>query len=57
MAEIAYLDFDLLIEPAQDGYRARVLSSPAGEGTARFSRPFSDLKVENFLLRPQDREA
>ena len=51
MAEIAYLDFDLLIEPARDGYRARVLSSPAGEGTTRFSRPFSDLEVENFLLR------
>ncbi len=26
-----YLDFDLLLEPADGGYRARVLSSPAGQ--------------------------
>ena len=27
----AYLDFDLMLEPVEGGYRARVLSSPAGQ--------------------------
>jgi tetratricopeptide (TPR) repeat protein len=51
MAEIDYLDFDLLIEPAEEGYAARVLSSPAGQACVGFSLPFSALELENFLLR------
>ncbi len=51
MAEIRYLDFDLLIERAEAGYTARVLSSPAGQASADFSLPFSELELENFLLR------
>lgn len=51
MAATTYLDFDLLIEGAEAGYRARVLNSPAGQATAKFSPPFSELELENFLLR------
>jgi hypothetical protein len=46
-----YLDFDLMIEPAAPGYRARVLDSPTGEAATDFSFPFSPLEMENFLLR------
>jgi len=51
MDEIAYLDFDLLIERAEEGYTARVLNSPAGQAAADFCLPFSELELENFLLR------
>ncbi len=51
MAEMTYLDFDLLIERAEKEYRARVLNSPAGQATARFALSFSELELENFLLR------
>lgn len=52
-ADHEYSDFDLLIEPGpHDGYRARVLGSPAGETRAvSIDVPFSDLEIENFLLR------
>jgi len=43
-----YLDFDLLIEPLEDGYRARVLDSPAGQADASFNLPFT--KTEDVLL-------
>ena len=47
-----YSDFDLLIEgSAGEGYSARVVDSPAGEATGAFDLPFSELEVENFLLR------
>jgi hypothetical protein len=39
MAEIKYLDFELLVEKREGGYRARVLRSPAGSGTVSFSVP------------------
>jgi hypothetical protein len=48
---IAYLDFDLLIRPAEGSYRAQVLFSPEGEATADFAAPFSDLELQNFILR------
>ena len=52
MREFAYLDFDLLIERAGPDYRVRVMASPAGETRPiSFQVPFSDLEVENFLLR------
>ncbi|HEV2252295.1 MAG TPA: CHAT domain-containing protein [Streptosporangiaceae bacterium] len=50
----SYKDFDLLIEPglSQGSYRARVLRSPAGESAPmQFTLPFSDLELENFVLR------
>jgi hypothetical protein len=46
----SYLDFDLLIQPAPEGYRLRV-DSPAGQATVSFALPFSELEVDNFLLR------
>lgn len=47
-----YVDFDLQIEPKGGGrYRARVLDSPGGQASSEFSLPFSDLELENFLLR------
>ena len=46
-----YLDFDLIIERSGDAYTARVFNSPAGQATAAFREPFSDLEIENFLLR------
>jgi len=51
MVEITYLDFDLLIDRSEKEYRARVLNSPAGQATAKFGLPFSELELENFLLR------
>ncbi len=46
-----YLDFDLAIEPADGGYVARVLRSPAGEAEAPFEWPFSLQDLEIFILR------
>ncbi len=51
MAEIDYLNFDLQIEREGEGYRARVLDSPAGQAVNDFALPFSDLELENFVLR------
>ncbi len=51
MAETTYLDFDLLLERAETGYRARVLRCPAVPAACDFTLPFSDLELENFLLK------
>src|SRR5919107_1133889 len=53
MKERIYSDFDLLVEPASaTSYRARVLNSPVGETRpVPVTIPFSDLELENFLLR------
>ncbi len=45
-----YLDFDLMIEAGDGGYTARVVESPAGEARSEFTRPFTDLELENFVL-------
>jgi hypothetical protein len=50
MERMGYLDFDVYIEPAVNGYRVQV-NSPAGQATHTFTLPFSDLEVENFILR------
>jgi hypothetical protein len=47
---IPYLDFDLSFQREEGGYRARA-DSPAGQAAVTFSFPFSDLELENFLLR------
>jgi Tol biopolymer transport system component/nucleoside phosphorylase len=50
--EGAYLNFDLLLEPAEkEGYRAAVLASPAGTAETHFLQPFSEVELENFILR------
>ncbi len=51
MGEGAYFNFDLIIEPAGEKYRARVFDSPAGQAAAEFDNPFSELELENFVLR------
>ena len=51
MAKIRYLDFDLSIKRAEAGYRAEVVSRSAGQGSAEFESPFSELEIENLLLR------
>jgi tetratricopeptide (TPR) repeat protein len=51
MSDLKYLDFDLAIEPSGDGYAARVIGSPVGTASAAFTPSFSDLEIENFLLR------
>lgn len=53
MTERTYLDFDVLVEPASPtSYRARVLNSPVGETRpVPVTIPFSDLELDNFLLR------
>ena len=53
MAEINYLDFDLLLERSGTGYRARVLRCPAIPTACDFSLPFSDLETRK--LPPEDR--
>ena len=45
------LDFDVAIEPLGDGYRARVVSSPAGEAYADFALPFTDDNLTILILR------
>ena len=51
MEQITYLDFDMLIESVEGGYAVRVLSSPAGEASAKFTLPFSDLELDNIALQ------
>ncbi|HEV8564801.1 MAG TPA: CHAT domain-containing protein [Actinomycetota bacterium] len=49
--EVTYLDFDLLVERSGDGYRSRVIQSPGGQASATFSPPFSQVEVENLVLK------
>jgi hypothetical protein len=51
MNQLGYLDFDVLFEKSGEEYLARVLNSPSGQASARFSLPFSPFEVENLLLR------
>jgi hypothetical protein len=47
-----YEDLDVLIERAgEQRYRARVVNSPVGPADGEFELPFSDLELENFVLR------
>ena len=49
MGKATYLDYDLLIEGSEKGYRARVLNSPAGQATAHFD--LSSLEQDVRALR------
>lgn len=51
MVDKTYIDFDLQIEKAGDGYRAQVLDSPGGQAQTDVIVPFSDVELENFVLR------
>lgn len=46
-----YLDFDLRIRREGAGYCAEVLRSPAGTAQQAFASPFSELELENYLLK------
>jgi hypothetical protein len=48
---IRYVDFDLLIERSGEGYTVRVWCAPVGQAATSFKLPFSDLELENFVLR------
>jgi tetratricopeptide (TPR) repeat protein len=45
-----YLDFDLVLAPAEQGYRVQVSNSPAGNGTADIQLPFSEQDLKIFRL-------
>lgn len=51
MPSLVYLNFDLHIERAGDVFNAYVLDAPAGQAAASFRFPFTDLELENYLLR------
>ena len=50
---LSYQNFDLSLEEAlAGGFRARVLSSPVGEGQSTdFALPFDNVQLENLLLK------
>jgi len=48
---LAYLDFDLTIEPGAGREYPLRLASPAGEARETFRLPFDDLQLENALLK------
>ncbi|MBI4671360.1 MAG: CHAT domain-containing protein [Chloroflexi bacterium] len=48
---LQYDDFDLAIQKQDSGYRARVLNSPGGQGSTNFTLPFSEMEIENLLLK------
>ena len=49
MKTMRYEDFDLLIEPAGEHYKARVLNSPAGQARVEFSLPAHKAELENLI--------
>lgn len=51
MTERPYLNFDLQIEGTGSSFRVRVLDSPAGQAANDITLPFSELEIENFILR------
>jgi len=53
-----YEDFELEITPLTEGrYRAQVIASPAGEASAEFRLPFSEMEIENLVLKIGRRRA
>lgn len=55
---MTHANFDLLITRDGESYHVRVVDSPAGSASAPFVKPFSDLEIENLLLKvAQPRQA
>lgn len=50
MAQLTYLDFDLLVERWQDQYKAHAINSPAGQANSVFRLPFSEAELNGLLL-------
>lgn len=51
MAGITFLNFDLLVERAEGGFRARVLNSPVGQAGHLFAAPFSPQELLNLFAQ------
>jgi hypothetical protein len=51
MDRLEYLDFEIKIEKREQRYAVSVIRSPAGEAEGEFVLPFSDLELENLLLK------
>jgi len=51
MDRLEYLDFEIRLEKREQGYAVSVIRSPAGEAEGEFVLPFSDLELENLLLK------
>lgn len=51
MAILRYQNFDLLLERAGDGFRARVLDSPAGRPSGTFTLPFTEQELTDLVAR------
>jgi hypothetical protein len=45
------LDFDVVIESLDGGYRTRVVASPVGDAAADFAFPFTDKDLEILVLK------
>jgi len=55
---VTHANFDLLITRDGDSYHVRVVDSPSGSASAPFTKPFSDVEIENILLKvAQPRQA
>lgn len=48
---IDYLDLELLITRAGEGYRARIIDSPGGQAASDFMLPFADAELRDFRRR------
>jgi hypothetical protein len=46
-----YLDFDLQIQSTGGGFRSQVLNSPAGKASSTCGPIFTELELENYLLK------
>jgi hypothetical protein len=51
MDRLEYLDFEIKLEKREQRYAVSVIRSPAGEAESEFTLPFSDLELENLLLK------
>ena len=51
MAGNAYLDFDLRFRKERSGYRVEIIQSPGGHAEHRFKLPFSEMELENYMLK------
>lgn len=46
-----YLDFDLYFSRTSNGYRVRATNSQGAQAAADFELPFTDLEIDNLMLR------
>jgi tetratricopeptide (TPR) repeat protein len=51
MDRLEYLDFEIKLEKREQRYTVSAIRSPAGEAKGEFTLPFSDLELENLLLK------